>query len=140
MHRLFPLLLTVLLLVAAPASAESDRDTRSQKLTKRLLTARRIGEPGNTRPASLDPIRSVHAIAFPVPALGLFAQGTGFTLTRRSSLYDLEGGASLRLDEGIHLTASYRMLGVDLGFDADVEGADMEPGIQAPFLGLAFDF
>jgi hypothetical protein len=27
-----------------------------------------------------------------------------------------------------------------LGFDSDVKAADGEPGIAAPFLGLAFDF
>ena len=135
MHRL--LLLPLLLLLAAPSFAES---TDTDKVSKRLLTARRIGEPGNARPSSLDPIRSLHAVAFPVPAIGLWAQGTGLSLTRRSALYDLEGGAAWRIDDGIHLTASYRMVGVDLGFDADVEGADVEPGIQAPFLGLAFDF
>jgi hypothetical protein len=55
-------------------------------------------------------------------------------------VYDIEGGAALRLDEGVHLIASYRMLGVDLGFDSDVEGADGEPGIAAPFIGMSFDF
>ncbi len=115
-------------------------DTGAEKRAKRLLTARCIGEPGIARPSTLHPVRSLHATAFPLAALGLFAESTGQSLTRRSALYDLEGGAAWRIDEGIHLTASYRMMGVDLGFDGDVESPDVEPGILAPFLGLAFDF
>ena len=31
-------------------------------------------------------------------------------------------------------------MGVDFGYDSDVEGADIEPAIAAAFLGIAFDF
>ncbi len=88
----------------------------------------------------LHPIRGLYAAAFPTSSLGLWAEGTGFSLTRRSAIYDLKGGAAWRIDDGIRLTASYRVMGVDFGYDSDVEGADVEPAIAAAFLGLAFDF
>jgi hypothetical protein len=86
------------------------------------------------------PIQALRAPAFPFANLGLWAQHTGFSLTRCSTLHDLAGGASLRIDERVRLTASYRMLGIDLGCDSDLESMDVEPGIAAPFLGLAFEY
>lgn len=141
MFRIFPLLLALTLVAsfalasAAPAEESDGRLTAHSLLTR----SRVVGDPGH-RPSAIQPVQGIHAQAFPLARLGVWAQGHGFTITRRAALYDLEGGASLRLQEGVRVTASYRMLGIDLGFDSDVEGADGEPGIAAPFLGLAFDF
>ena len=76
----------------------------------------------------------------PFEGVGVFATSQGFALSRRTALYHVEGGASIALDDGVRLTASYRMLGMDFGYDSDVERADMEPGLAAPFVGLAIDF
>lgn len=133
MHRLIPLLLALVAwLPTAPAWAED--------AAPGSLLTHTIGDTTAAQPTALDPIVGVYAAAFPAGQLGLWATGHGFSLTRRASLYDLEGGASLRVHDGVRLTASYRMVGIDLGFDSDLMGADGEPGISAPFLGLAFDF
>ena len=100
----------------------------------------RTGSGEGVRPDSIHPYRGLLAMAHPFKVLGLWAQGRGFHLSRRSALYDLQGGAALSLDEHVRLTASYRMSGVDLGFDSDTESADVEPSIQAAFVGLSFDF
>ncbi len=142
-HRLPPALLTLCLLLASPALAgESDDAERAErKLAQRFFTeARNIGDPTSSRPTMLHPIRGLYAAAYSISGLGFWAEGTGFSLTRRSAIYDLEGGAAWRIDDAIRLTASYRVMGVDFGYDSDVEGADIEPAIAAAFLGLAFDF
>ena len=143
MHLLSPWCLTLCLLLAAPVLAEEsgDTDRAERTLAQRIVTqARTIGDPTSSRPTMLHPIRGLYAAAFPTSSLGLWAEGTGFSLTRRSAIYDLEGGAAWRIDDSIRLTASYRVMGVDFGYDSDVEGADIEPAIAAAFLGLAFDF
>lgn len=109
-------------------------------MAQRMFLSRGMGDATSTRPTALHPVRGLYAAAFPISSLGLWAEGTGFSLSRRSSLYNLEGGAAWRIDDSVRLTASYRMMGVDLGYDSDLEGADVEPGISAPFLGLAVDF
>lgn len=136
-------MLTLCLLLASPALAgESDDAERAErKLAQRVFTqTRSIGDPTRSRPTMLHPICGLYAAAYPISSLGFWAEGTGFSLTRRSAIYNLEGGAAWRIDEGIRLTASYRVMGVDFGYDSDVEGADIEPAIAAPFLGIAFDF
>ena len=132
--------LALALALASAASADESDAAHATDHARSFTHSRSIGEPGASRPSALDPIQSVYADAFPIAALGVWAQGQGFALSRRQALYDLSGGASLRIRDGVHLTASYRMLGLDLGFDSDVEGADGGPGIAAPFIGLAFDF
>ena len=133
-----PLLSALLLslLLAGPAAAE---EGESDSIGARFrAVARTIGD--GLRPTPLHPIHGLHASVFPIPNFGIWAQSFGFCLSRRITLYDFEGGAAWLLDEGVRLTASYRMLGLDLGFDSDFEGVDVEPGIAAPFVGLAFDF
>jgi hypothetical protein len=129
--------LAALLVLALPAAGLADEDDADE--APRIARSRSVGEPGARRPTVLHPVQGMHAQAFPTERWGVWAQSHGFSLTRRSAVYDIEGGAALRLDEGVHLIASYRMLGVDLGFDSDVEGADGEPGIAAPFIGMSFD-
>ena len=53
---------------------------------------------------------------------------------------DIQGGAVLRLDGGVRLTATYRLLSADLRFDSDIARADVGPGIAAPFVGVSVDF
>lgn len=138
MSRIFPLVLAAGLTLASPSFAEEADG--AWELASRQFTRSRVEGDAGGRPSAMHPVQGVYAQAFPLASVGVWAQSHGFAMTRRAALYDLEGGASLRVHEGIHLTASYRMLGIDLGFDSDVEGADGEPGIAAPFLGLAFDF
>jgi hypothetical protein len=137
LHQLPPLGLILLALsLALPAASAEGAATRQAP----FASSRSFGEPGASRPSAMFPMQGLHAQAFPIAALGVWAQGHGFALTRRASMYDIEGGAALRIHDGVRLTASYRVLGIDLGFDSDVEGADGGLGISAPFIGLAFDF
>ena len=135
--------LTLCLLLAAPvlAGESGEADPAERTPAQRIVTeARSIGDPTSGRPTMLHPIRGLYAAAYPTSSLGFWAQGTGFSLTRRSAIYNLEGGAAWRIDDFVRLTASYRVMGVDFGYDSDVEGADIEPAIAAAFLGVAFDF
>jgi hypothetical protein len=52
----------------------------------------------------------------------------------------VEGGAVLQLDEGLGITAAYRMLGSGVGFDSLVLGAGGKARIAAPFLAVVLDF
>ena len=103
-------------------------------------SSHRIGSGDGVQPDSIHPYRGLLAMAHPFKALAFWAQGQGFHLSRRSALYDVQGGASYSLDDHVRVTASYRMSGVDLGFDSDIERADVEPSIQAAFVGFAVDF
>jgi hypothetical protein len=116
--------------------ASSDCEAPHAWTSSRLFGSRGDG----VQPDSIHPFRGLRAMAHPFKALALWAQGQGFHLSRRSALYDLQGGAAISLDEHVRFTASYRLSGVDLGFDSDVESADVEPSIQATFVGLSFDF
>ena len=109
-------------------------------IVSRPLRARSPWMDDAPQPTPLHPYQGLHAAAYPLARLGLFAQSQGFSLSRRVVLYDVQGGAVLRLVDGVGLAASYRVLGLDLGFDSDVQSADVEPGIAAPFLALIFDF
>jgi hypothetical protein len=142
-RRFFPLLLVTTCLCTAPAHGEGDaRAAEASEQAEGVLTRSEVvGDVSAARPTPIDPIRGIHAEAiFPFEGVGVFASTHGFALSRRTALYHVEGGASIPLDDGVRLTASYRMLGMDFGFDSDVESADMEHGLAAPFVGLAIDF
>ena len=101
----------------------------------------RLGTRGDSsRPSTLHPYRGLRAMAHPFRMLALWAQSQGFRLGRGSALYAVLGGATPALDHGVRFTASYRLSGFDLGFAGDVERFDVEPSIQATFVGLSFDF
>jgi hypothetical protein len=148
--RLTPLLGALLLALSLPAwagdSAAHDELAATASLQTgalamlRSLHTRSVRHGEGPRPTPLHPYQGLSATAYPLARLGFWAQGEGYSLSRRTSLYDIEGGAVLRLDGGVRVTASYRLLGADFGFDSDIERADVEPGIAAPFLGVAFDF
>jgi hypothetical protein len=106
-----------------------------------LTRATIVGDPDTTRPtAILHPVSGVRAAAFPMRNLGVWAQGISFALGGDSAIYDIEGGASWRLKDSVHLTASYRLMGVGQGFDPDLQSMVVDADIAAPFLGMAFDF
>lgn len=137
------LLLVLSLLFAAPVLADEPADpTWREGRSDGFARARIIGDPTASHPTVLHPISGLHAAAHATSRLGVWAEGTGFSLSRRTSLWNVEGGASWRLDDAVRLTASYRLLNVDLGYDTGPdEGIDItELGISAPFLGLAVDF
>lgn len=141
----WPLLASLLFatgVAAEPGCASGDDDCRP---TRVWTAARTIGTGHGTKPNSIHPVRGLHAQAFPFAPFSFsvvefWARGQGFFLNRRSNLYDLQGGAAIAIDPRVRITASYRLSGVDLGFDSDVQGADIEPTIAAAFVGLAFDF
>lgn len=93
---------------------------------------------------ALDPMR-VQSIQQTADAPGfagvrLFAGGSAYAVGRRSTGYGLEGGAALPIDEGIQLTASYRLIGFALGDRLDPEFADVQARTGAPYFGIDFDF
>ena len=52
----------------------------------------------------------------------------------------LEGGAAVRVREHLSLTAGFRLLGDGPDTAGQLEGAKLDTGIAAPFLGLALRF
>jgi len=103
-------------------------------------SALRTGGGEGAKPDPIHPYRGLRGMAHPFKTLALWAQGQGFHLSRKSALYDVQGGAAISLDEHLRFTASYRLSGMDLGFDGDIEKADVEPSIQGAFVGFMFDF
>jgi len=94
--------------------------------------------------AVFDPMRvqpiSARAAAPGFAGVKLWASGSAYAVGRRSAGYGVEGGAALPLDEGIELTASYRLNGFALGDRLDPDFADVQSRSGAPFLGIDFEF
>jgi hypothetical protein len=107
-----------------------------------LRTERHMSEfAPDALPTPFSPFHSMRAEAMPARALGLFGEGLGFSLGDDLSLVEIEGGAVWRLFDSLSLTASYRMLDVHLGADAQMgarAGSRADSG--APFLGISLDF
>jgi hypothetical protein len=106
----------------------------------RPLHTRSLGRADAPQPTPQQPYRARQAVAYPLARLGFFARSQGFSYTRATALSDVAGGAVLQLDEGLGLTAAYRMLGAGVGFDSVVLGAGDKAGLAAPFLGVVLDF
>lgn len=141
-------------LLASPALSEQDPCARSTSSETKAnashdgkpceepwaFTARELGSGDGIKPSSIHPIRGVHGTVVPLKRLGLWFQGQSLHLSGRSAHYDVEGGAALNLDDHVRFTASYRMSGIDLFEKETPAGSHLEPSLQAPFVGLAFDF
>ena len=151
MPRITPLLAGMLLLAAVTTARADDHclgaesalcaaEASAGEFRTSPLRARSFGMGHASRPTALDPHQGLYASLYPMARLGFFAQSEGFALNRRTSLYDVQGGALVRIDRNVAFTASYRLLSIDLGFDSDVQAVDVEPGIAAPFIGMLFDF
>ena len=141
MHLLPLLLLAAFLLLPGSVLADGPAGGEAPEGSQPMFTrATILGDPDTAWPTAIHPVSGLRAAAFPMRNFGLWAQGLGFALDGHSAIYDIEGGASLRLNDGVHLTASYRLMGVGQGLDPNLQGMVEDAGIAAPFLGLAFDF
>jgi hypothetical protein len=107
-----------------------------------LRTERHMSEfAPDALPTPFSPFHSMRARALPTRALELFGEGLGFSLGDDFSLIEIEGGAAWHLLDRLSLTASYRVLDVHLGADAQVgAGAGTRADFGAPFLGISLDF
>ncbi|HVN36817.1 MAG TPA: hypothetical protein VMW19_01420 [Myxococcota bacterium] len=107
-----------------------------------LRTERHVSEfAPDALPTPFSPFHSVRASALPTRRLELFGEGLGFSLADDLSLMEIEGGAAWHLLHSLSLTASYRVLDVHLGADAQLgarAGGRADSG--APFLGISWDF
>jgi hypothetical protein len=137
--RLLLLFLAAGLLALSASAQEPDLPPGEASLRVRATS---VENPASLRTSEVPPLQGLYAGTAPAPdrKLGWFAQGLGFAVGPRAALYDLEGGASLLLDEGVHLTAGYRVMGIGLGFDALPDAPSLEPSALAPFVGFAVDF
>ena len=117
---------------ALPAAADEER----------VRTERRYSEfAPDALPTSFSPFHSVRAEAWPGRALGFFGEGIGFALGSGVALIEIEGGAAWHVLDSLSLTASYRLLDVHLGADAEIAaGAGRRADFGAPFFGVAVDF
>jgi hypothetical protein len=106
----------------------------------RPLRSRSLGRADGPRPTPQAPYQGLQAVAYPLARLGFFARSEGFSLARGRAINDVEGGAVLQLDEGLGLTAAYRLLGAEVGFDSMLLGAGGKAGIAAPFVAFVLDF
>ncbi len=67
----------------------------------------------------------------------LFANSKGFVVNRTGAVYDLEGGAILRLRDGVSVTGSYRMLGYDF---LATGSENTDPQLSGAFVGVNLEF
>ena len=132
--RLAAVAALVALLAAGAAAAASDERPA-------LHTERHVSEfAPDSLPTSFSPFHSMRAEALPGRAVHFFGEGLGFALGSGMSLFEIEGGAAWRVFDSLSLTASYRLLDVNLGADGKYVGGGSRADSAAPFLGLAVDF
>ncbi len=137
-----PLLLLVLFAMsgsAAEALTEGDLDLAVP--TARVeVTRDATGSIASKLFGRAGPIEAIRAAARTGAVNGrlkLFCGSRGFALSREGSIFDLEGGAIVRLLDRLSVTGSYRLFGYDLhGSGGDQFG--LQPG--GPFLALRLRF
>jgi len=106
-----------------------------------LRTEQHVSELApDARPTLFSPYHVVRAEAFSAYLLELFGETAGFALGRRLSVFELEGGAALRVLDPMRLTASFRMLSSDGGTEERGDGLPLARHLTAPYLGIALDF
>lgn len=106
----------------------------------RFRTERHMSEfAPDALPTNFSPYHSMRADAVIARALEFFGDARGFALGDDWMLFEVEGGAALRLLDHMRLTASYRMLDVNDG-QSGGSSVGLDAGLSAPFLGLALDF
>jgi hypothetical protein len=108
-----------------------------------IHTERRMSEfAPDALPTVFSPYHLMRAQAAVVRAFEFFGDAEGFKLGTDLLVVKVEAGAALRMLDHMRVTASYRLLNVDLdnGQDYGDSGVGIEPGLSAPFVGVAFDF
>ena len=121
--------------VAAAAAPEETDDAPT------LHTERHMSEfAPDALPTSFSPYHMMRAQAAVARAFEFFGGAEGFKLGADLLVIEVEAGAALRMLDHMRLTASYRLLDVDLGDAQSDTASGIDPGLAAPFLGVAFDF
>lgn len=134
-----PSRLAAVVLIGASLAAGALPAVADEKMVR---TERHFSEfAPDALPTSFSPFHSVRASALPLRALELFGEGLGFALGSGVALIEIEGGAAWHVLDSLALTASYRLLDVHLGADAEIAaGAGRRADFGAPFVGVAIDF
>ncbi len=70
--------------------------------------------------------------------LGLFAEGRGLTIGGHGTLFDVAGGATVKLDERLRLNGGYRVIGYDYQLTG-LNAIDADPN-GGPFFAVAVSF
>ena len=127
-------LISVLILAATPAKAfqeKSDDLVHPLEVTAgnpKTAASSDFGRPG--------PIDVIHA-ARTNGRLEVFCGSKGFVVGRGGTVFDLEGGATLRLRNRLSVTGSYRMI----GYDFRATGSEtIVPQMAGPFLAVNLEF
>ena len=130
-------LLTTLFAVAAAAAPPESGDAQGEPT---IHTERRMSEfAPDALPTVFSPYHLMRAQAAVARAFEFFGDAEGFKLGTDLLVVEVEAGAALRMLAHMRVTASDRVLNVDNG-QAQDSGVGIEPGLSAPFVGLAFDF
>lgn len=96
-----------------------------------------VAQPVQGGPAGdSPPCLTRRAETSPGSRFALFAEGRSFSLVRQGILFDLEGGASVRLRARLALVGSYRMLGYDYAIGA----RSLDSQLAGAFFGLKLGF
>jgi hypothetical protein len=123
---------------AAEAAPAATPDAQQQAPAPPLFLASTSSSGEAAQLFAKTPYRARRAQAFLESGLSLFARSDEFNYGRDATLYDLEGGAALRLSGPLHLSAGYRLLGHLSA--ADLSSGSVDLGMAAPFLRLGLDF
>jgi len=128
----------------APEGTRTAARWKSGDALPALSMLNRSSEAGlGTRPFSSQWFTSVRTESFPLVSLerlGLFGAQQKFRTLRGSISVGFEAGAAVRLRDHLNLTAGYRMLDYGLGEQGKLEGGKLDATLNAPFLGVAYNY
>lgn len=86
------------------------------------------------------PFHTLHVETPAVRRVDIWGLHREFRTLRGPVSVALEGGAAVRVREHLSLTAGFRLLGYGPDAAGQLEGAKLDTGTAAPFLGLALRF
>jgi hypothetical protein len=142
-HRVSLLAFSALVACAAssasafPSSVTSVPATLIENIQVTSVGSARVATVGFGQVGPIDVLRATTHMNGANGRLSFYANSKGFVVNRTGAVYDLEGGAILRLRDGLSVTGSYRML----GYDSLATGTEnTEPQLSGAFVGVNLEF
>ena len=142
-HRFAILAFTALVTCAASSASAFPGNVTSVPIT--LFENIQVTSEGSAQVAKLgfgqvgpvDILRATTHMSTVSGRLEFYAHSKGFVVNRTGAVYDLEGGAILRLRDGLSVTGSYRMLGYDF---LATGSENTDPQLSGAFVGVNLEF
>lgn len=82
------------------------------------------------------PAAGVRAEFYPIGHLGVFGEAKGFTIGKKGTMWDAQGGLRIQILKYVSLLGSYRVV----DYDVDYKGVHIDTRLKGPFAGATLQF